>query len=430
MPENLEDIELRSEEVHEILSKVPHWMIRWGSVLFLSLIIMVLIISWFIKYPDIIEAEAIVTTQFPPQKEYAQITGKIDTILVKDNQEVRSNTPLAIIENSANFEDVFHLKTITDTLAVRKEDFYFPIEELPILFLGEVEDDFAFFENSYDQYVLNKSLNPFASEATANKYSILQLQARLDNLETQKKLSASEFQFKKSELDRNKSLFEKGVISKQEYDNKQLEYLQAERRYKDVSVTISQIKESISNARLSKKNTEINRTKEEKKLFRSVMQSYNQLKKAIKDWELKYVLKSNIDGSVTFLNIQNKNQTVNVGDLVFTIIPDQNADYVAKLRAPSRNSGKIRIGQTVNIKLDNYPDNEYGMLKGTVKKISRAPDSEGYYLIDGSLPKNLVTTYNKEIDFRQEMRGTAEIVTEDLRLIERFFYQFRELVNR
>ena len=51
------------------------------------------------------------------------------------------------------------------------------------------------------------------------------------------------------------------------------------------------------------------------------------------------------------------------------------------------------------------------------------------YLIDVELPQELITTYNKTIDFRQEMKGTADIVTEDLRLIERFFYQLRNIVK-
>ncbi|NVK09480.1 MAG: HlyD family secretion protein, partial [Tenacibaculum sp.] len=35
----------------------------------------------------------------------------------------------------------------------------------------------------------------------------------------------------------------------------------------------------------------------------------------------------------------------------------------------------------------------------------------------------------KKIDFKQEMQGTADIVTEDLRLIERFFYQLKNIIK-
>lgn len=428
--EHIEQIELRSEEVQEILTKVPHWMIRWGNVLFLALILMLLFMSWFVKYPDIITSEALITTQIPPQKEYARITGRFDAILVTDNQEVTNNQALAILENTANYEDVFKLKKVIDTITVNSKSFYFPMDSLPILFLGDIESQFALFENSYIQYQLNKELQPFSNEAVANRYTISELHRRLQSLQSQKEINKTELDFTNKDLQRNKSLFEKGVISAQDYENKQLEFAQAERNYKNFEASISQIREGISSAINTSRGTEINKVKEEMILLKNVIQSFNQLKKAIKDWEYQYVLQSNMEGKVAFLNYWNTNQTVNQGDLVFTIIPSENSSFIAKLKTPAQNSGKLKIGQKVNIKIENYPDTEFGILNGTVENISLIPDKDGLYLIDVELPKELITSYNKEIDFKQEMRGSAEIITEDLRLIERFFYQFKEVLKR
>lgn len=430
MPDTLKEIELRSEEVQEILSKVPHWMIRWGNVLFLGIILMVLVLTWFVKYPDIISSEAIITTQIPPQKEFAKVTGSIDRLFVADNEVVLKQQPLAILENTAKHQDVFLLKSIIDTLKINNKAFNFPIDNLPVLFLGDIDSDYALFENSYIQYKLNKELKPFSNEAVANRYSVSELKRRLANLKAQKELNASELSFKEKDLKRNETLFGKGVISAMEYENKQLEYLQAERNYKNMTTSISQINESISRASSTLKGTQINSTKEEMVLFKNVIQSYNQLKKSIKDWEMRYLLQSGINGKVVFLNFWTVNQNVNQGDLVFTIIPSENADFIAKLKTPVQNSGKIKVGQKVNIKLESFPDTEFGTLQGKVKNISLIPDAEGFYYIDVSLPSILITSYNKEIEFKQEMRGVAEIVTEDLRLIERFFYQFKELVSR
>ncbi len=430
MPEELEDIELRNEEVQDILTRVPHWMIRWGSTLFLSLIVLVLVLSWFIKYPDIILAQAIITTEIPPQKEYARITGKIDTILVKDGQQVHSGTPLAILENTANYQDVLYLSGILDTVRVSTQSFTFPIDRIPILFLGDVETDFAVFDNNYAQYMLNKELQPFINQSQANALTLAELQRRLNTLMTQRKLNESELAIKKNELDRNKTLYERGVISTQEYEYKQSEYLRAEQNYNNIVVSLSQIRESISNAQKNVRGTEIDRTREEINLLKNVVQSFDQLKRAVRDWKQRYLLQSRMYGKVSFLNYWNENQTVNTGDLVFTVIPTQSTNYVAKLRAPSQNSGKIKVGQQVNLKLANYPDTEFGVLRGELSSISLIPDDEGIYLIDVTLPNELITTYDREIDFRQEMRAVAEIVTEDLRLIDRFFYQFRELISR
>ena len=70
------------------------------------------------------------------------------------------------------------------------------------------------------------------------------------------------------------------------------------------------------------------------------------------------------------------------------------------------------------------------MLNGKVKNISLLQNADGLYIVDVELPEKLITSYNKEIDFKQEMIGSAEIVTEDLRLIERFFYKFKEVFKR
>ncbi|GAA3638698.1 HlyD family secretion protein [Flavivirga jejuensis] len=431
MPDNsLEDIELRSEEVQEILTIVPHWMIRWGNVLFLALTIMLLLISWFVKYPDIITSEATITTQIPPQKEYAAITGNIDVLFVKDKQQVISNEPLAILENTANYKDVYKLKSIIDTLFINSKSFSFPIDSLPILFLGDIESQFALFENSYIQYKANKDLQPFSSKASVNQFTLLELNHRLKSLKSQRSINKVELEFTKKDLNRQKSLFDKGIISTQEYENKQLQYAQAERNYKNFEIIISQTKEAINNEHGRSKDTNVNRIKEEMILLKTVSQSLNQLKKGIKDWERLYVLKSDIEGKVSFLNYWNTKQAVNQGDLVFTIIPSKNSSFIAKLKVPAQNFGKIRVGQKVIIKLENYPDTEFGVLNGTVKNISLMPDEDGIYFVDVKLPKKLITSYNKEIDFKQEMKGKAEIITEDLRLIERFFYQFKEVVKR
>lgn len=430
MSDKLEDIDLRSEEVQEILSKVPHWMIRWGNVLFLVLIILLLFLSWLVKYPDIIASEALITTKIPPQKEYAKITGKLEAILIKDNQEVSKGQRLAILENTANYKDVFKLKSIIDTITLNRQYFKFPIDSLPLLFLGNIESQYALFENSYIQYQLNKELKPYSNEAVANRYSISELNRRLRSLQSQKEINKTELDFKKKDLQRHVLLFDKGIISAQDFENKQLEAAQAERNYKNFESSISQIREGISNANQTSKGTEINRVKEEMVLLKNVIQSFNQLKKTVRDWEYQYVLQSNIEGKVSFLNFWNSNQTVNQGDLVFTIIPSGNSSFIAKLKAPGQNSGKIKIGQKVNLKIENYPDTEFGVLNGVVKNVSIASDVNGLYVIDVELPKVLVTSYGKTIDFKQEMRGSAEIITEDLRLIERFFYQFKEVLRR
>lgn len=425
-----QEIQIRSEEVQEILGYVPNWMIRWGNTLVFLLIFGFLLASWFIKYPDVIVSQVTITTFVPPEKIYAKQTGQLDAILVSDNEKVTENKILGIVENSSNYQDVILLKSIVDTLKVNYQDFYFPLEKLPVLFLGDIDVDYAIFESKYNEYQLNKELKPFLNELLANQLSLIEAKNRMNTLLSQQSINKSELNLKKKDLNRSKSLYNKGVISAQEYDQKKLDYLQSRRDYKNNSASISQLKDVLNNSAKNLRSSKIQQIQGNNKLLKSTIQSYNKLKKSLKNWELNYVLKSSLKGKVSFLSFWDENQLVKQGDLVFTVIPDNNSYFIGKIKAPRQNSGKIKIGQKVNIRLANYPYQEFGMLEGTIKNISLIVDADGNYLIDVRLPEKLITTYKKEIEFKQEMKGKAEIITEDLRLLERFFYRLRRIFNR
>lgn len=429
MPDN-KHIELRSEDVQEILTKVPHWMIRWGNVVILTVLLSLLIMSWVVRYPDIITSEITITTQIPPQRLITKSSGRIEKIFIKNGETVSANTALAVIENTAHYQDVFLLKSIIDTLKINKNFIKFPFESLPSMQLGEIEGSFAVFEKDFIAYSLNRNLQPYKVEGAAQNYEVIEIKERLNLLQQQKQISETEIQLKKKELDRYKKLYEKGIISTQEWETKNLDYLQTEKNLRGLSSSISQMKSSLNDLNKNSKSTKINETKDDVSLFRNVIQSYNQLKKAIADWELAYVLRSSIAGEVSFMQIWTENQTITAGDNVFSIIPKEADNYIGKIKAKAQNSGKIKVGQNVNIRLANYPDREFGVIRGKIQSMSLTPDKDGNLLIDVSLPNKLETSYHKKIAFRQEMSGTADIITQDLRLIERLLYQFRDLFRR
>jgi multidrug resistance efflux pump len=422
--------ELRSEEVQDILTKVPHWMIRWGTALIFVIILLLFFVSWFIKYPDVVTTQIVITTNIPPEKIVSKSSGRIEVILVKDKSIVSKNSPLAIIENTANYKDVFLLKKIVEDYNINDPKNDFPFELFKNAQLGEIESAFAVFQKEYQVEELNKNLQPFEVENHAQVSEKNQIKERLDILQQQKGINESELQLQKNEIVRFETLFNKGIISTQEMEAKKLGYLQAQKSYRSLLSSISQLKSAlITNSKLSQ-NTQINATKEEVTLGRNVAQSFFQLKKVIKDWELVYTLKSSVSGVVTFLQVWTENQTINVGDNVFSIIPDIKDGFVGKVKAPALNSGKIKVGQIVNIRLANFPDREFGILKGKIQNISLVPDKDGNLLLDVALPNGLETSYKKQIVFQQEMKGNAEIVTEDLRLIERILYQFKSIFEQ
>jgi multidrug resistance efflux pump len=430
MEENEEHLQIYSEEVRDILSHPPKAIFKWGSTILLLFIIVLGFISYFIKYPDIVTTQVIITTQNPPEKLVARTSGKIAALLVADRAEVLPKTALAIIENTANYNGVLKLKSCIDSVSIDLEQFNFPIEKFAVSQLGEIQNAFTLFEKDYIAYDLNRDLKPYSIEKTAQGLETNQLKERLLLTQQQYQISQNELQLKKQELERFKKLYDKGVIAAQEWESKNLDFLQTEKNVRNISSQLSQIRSSINDLNRNSGNTRINESKDNINLLRNGMQSFTQLKKAINDWELMYVLQSSIKGQVSFMQIWVKNQTINVGEQVFTIVPTDNKNYIAKVKASAQNSGKIKVNQTVNIRLANYPDREFGIIKGKVKSISLTPDKEGTLLLDVSLPNGIETSYDKKMIFQQETSGTADIVTQDLRLIERLLYQFRDIFRR
>lgn len=418
-----------SEETQEVLSHPPKTIVLWGNTILLAFILLIVILSWYIKYPDIVRANIIITTQIPPEKIIVKATGKIEHIFVTDRSFITKNTPIAIIESTGSYQDIYALKQLIELLDITKNDIEFPIEETSSLLLGAVESSYASFEKSYLAYNVNQTLQPYLIDKQAQSFEQTQQESRLKLLLDQKDIASKELEYKKIELERHKKLFEKKVIPAQEWETKNLEYLQQQKNMKDLDSQITMIRSSLIDLAKNKKTTLLGESKDQLTLKRDLILSLNQLKKSIIDWELTHVIQNSIDGRITFLKIWEENQNVNVGDNVFVVIPENN-NFIGKVKAIALNSGKIREGQQVNIRLENYPDREFGIVKGKVKSASLIPDHENNLLVDIDLPNGLNTSYNKELSFQQEMSGTVDIITEDLRLIERILYRFRDLFKR
>ena len=104
-------IELRSPIINEILTRPPTWIVVWGSSIILFIITTLLIFSYFFKYPDYIDATAIITTEKPPIWLNARNTATISGLFASNFEFVKKGQVIAILENNSNASDVFYIKS-------------------------------------------------------------------------------------------------------------------------------------------------------------------------------------------------------------------------------------------------------------------------------------------------------------------------------
>jgi multidrug resistance efflux pump len=153
MPE-LEYISPRSEEIQDIMERPPSWMMRWGITLFFSFIILLLSMSWFIRYPDVINTSVLITSQNPPISLVAQSSGNLKRLLIKDKESVDSNAVLALIDNPADFDHVQSLKKMLSSIAIllSKGDSINIDVVLPSYQLGDMQTSFSNLKQALEEY--------------------------------------------------------------------------------------------------------------------------------------------------------------------------------------------------------------------------------------------------------------------------------------
>ena len=429
MPDNiLDNLELRSENVQDILSQPPNWMIRWGNSIILGILLMIVLMSWFIKYPEFIPAPIVVTSQNPPEKLEATINSKVEKILIQDQQFVKKNDILIILQSTANYQDILKLKKIVDSTS-SNQILSFPVEKISGFKLGELQTDYNAFSKAFQDTKLFTRLQPYAPENIAANQSISEYNVRIAALRQQHNLEKAKLELSRKNFGRSQLLFDQGVISKMELENEKIKYLQAEQGLENIGISLSQLQEGITNLHKTKSGASISAEKDQINYSSQTLQLFEQLRKSLKQWEQSYLIISSTDGIVSFQKFWGENQFIKAGDAICTVLPKDKAAVVGRMQVPSVNSGKIVSGEKVLIKLDNYRYQEYGIVEGKIQHISLSPDDDGNYYVDVILPHGLRTSYNKNLPFDKELKGNAEIVTQDLRLLERFFYQIRKLVN-
>jgi HlyD family type I secretion membrane fusion protein len=434
MPENKE-IEIRSDEVQEILSLTPNWMIRWGITSIFFLILILIGISYFVKYPDVIKGSILVTTEVPPVKLVSKTNGQLTQILVKNGEKVKENDIIADIESPLTDSAISYLKQVISSIQLAIDDsknskINFENE----LTFGEVQAEYGQLKKTYNEYY------QFISDSHRKK-QINSLKRQITNYDKlgmisnrQLKLTEQDLKNGEEKFQSEKKLYEKGVISKMEFFEKQTALNQNKQQVENLKKIYVQNQITISDLKKQLVDLEYETNEKKRTLKESIEISCNNIQNYLNTWQQNYRIIASFDGTVSYLTTLNENQFVTAGTNLFAIVPNNN-EYIGTVQIPSQGFGKVKVGQTVHIKLDNYPYNEFGQLEGVVKEISLIPSIVGeqkqsVYLAKVSLTKGLKTTYKKELEFKPEMSGTAEIVTEDLRLIERIFNQFRKIMDK
>lgn len=420
-------IELRSEDVNDILSRPPGWILRWGSAVIFIIVALLLVGSAIFKYPDRLVAPVLVTSENLPAQLVAKTTGRLQNIFKKEGELVSKSELIATIENPTSYENYLELKSITtqfsDSLGSDGNitGCSFPAN----LQLGGLQ-------NVYTQFLKSFKEDKNFIEINYHRKKIAILKRQIEAQRSLQSLSEKQLSLSKEQMDisdniykRDLSLYDQKVISQFDLEKSKSTQLSTRQQYETAQSDLNNMKINILQAEQSVFDLELNREEQLNLLERSLMGNYDDLRAEVKQWEQNYLLISPVDGKVSFTKFWQENQNVSVGDVVFTIVPMRDAKITGKIYLPLAGAGKVKVGQKVNIKLDNYPYMEFGMVQVKVGSISMIPtviNENKVYIIGVEFPNRLKTNYGIDLMFTEEMQGVAEIITKDLSLLQRILF--------
>jgi multidrug resistance efflux pump len=383
-------------------------------------------VTWILHYPDVVPASIVITTPTPPSSVTAQASGDLTDIRVRDHTFVNRGDPLAVIENSAEPSAVFTLGERLATLDANPEQSALTLEFADDLPIGDLRGDYAVFVRSLKALKFYLQKDPANAEIRNLEPQIARHRERRAFDVQQRDLLAEQVTIAEDDYARANVLVSHKTMTITDLNVRAVRVLQIKQSLQGAALAISDADLEIDKLQQSIAALRLRDQQQRHELLLAFGQSYETLRSRLAGWDRSYVLRAPIDGQVSLFRYWSNHQFVKSGDEVLTIVPTGDQTPVGKMLVPITNSGKVKLGQSVFIRLDNYQYEEYGLLRGVVHTIAPVPRG-AQYAIEVALPDGLTTSFDKHLEFRQEMQGGAEIVTEDLRLIERIFYQLRGL---
>jgi len=364
-------VELHHREVTDMFGDAPDWLIHSGSYLLYGILVLFLIGSALINYPDVVRGTAVVDDLANVEWITANSSGSIDRFFVGNDSLVKRGDTIAILQNPARIKDIH-----TFLMLLTKVEQYYRTNNTDLirtfhydLVMGEMSDAYQNFTKAVRNCRIYDDHN-----YTSQRKSFLQ-----------------------KELD----------ILEKEPEKNQLALLKVQQDIFELSIS---------------DKMEMEKNKEQLELAYEIMVN------SLRAWDSKYLIRSHSNGRIILGELRAMNHLVNKGDTIGSILSSNKEDFVARMQLRQEQIAGVVAGDEVNIRLAQYPEYSYGILTGRVYSISFVPGNQTY-VVDIKFPNQLITTAGKEVKYELGLKGEAEIITSNRSVLSRIFHPIFNLLR-
>lgn len=417
--------ETNSEEVQEIITAVPPWILRFGITLILIVLAGIVFLSALIEYPDVVKVALKINSLNSPKVVLAKQSGKLTALLVRDGQMVSISQPLAYFESTAKPEHILQLnKTLTTIQSAVLNNTKTPFSLPENLNLGELQSSYQSFYQQYLQYQSTQKNGYYLNRMAFLEKDLRDIGVLKSQIYQQQKVQRLEYANQEEEYKAYQKLYKNKVISRSEFAQQENKYLNSKYPLQQTETAL------INNAgNYSTKEKELLDLKhtiaEERAKF---LQALKQCITESDAWILQHVLTAPVAGKLSFAGIVQQNQNVLNNQEIFIVNPG-NSDFFGEVQIPQYNMGKIRKGVRTLVKLRSYPFEQYGMVRGKLTYISDVAYRDSVFIAKVSFEQFENKDPNRKIVLKNGMQADAEIITEESSLLQRFFRNMTRMLH-
>ena len=415
---NNNEQERHTDDMQDIITTVPSWILRWGITLFFGILVLIVSLSALVKYPDIVKTQLKIESPNSPKPVVSKVAGKLVRLLVKENTNVTAGQALAYMESTGDHDKIWrlaaNLKGLQTQVLQNKPVSQVLFSQSDNIQLGELQSAYQTFYQEYLNYKSAVTDGFYLKKRTFLQNDLLALTQQTQQLNQQKQIQQRNFAIANDDYQMHKKLEKEKVETPAELRQQESKYLaQKEPLVQTESALIT------ANNNFATKQKDIleldNQIREEKAKF---LQALNSLISQAEDWKSKYILTAAQSGKLSYAGIVQENQVLTAGQEVFNINPGNEA-FFGQMAIPQDNMGKVKEGQEVLVKLKSYPFEEYGMIRGKISYIADVPYKDSVFISKVDFKVRSTSDMKKPIHLKQGMMANAEIITQDATILQR-----------
>ena len=437
-PNKLSQTLQRTEEVRDIIDRMPYRTGQVVAILVTGLCALLLFFGWLIEYPETVSGPVTITSRQAPVRLVANVSGKLH-LLKNSGDSLRENDIIGFVDNPARLQDVLEVegflkKKPLESLFDRQNTLLLPQTTA----LGELSSVYFTFQNALEKLAQYCTSQPY-DKKKASLISLLNSQLQLfDYNRKQMDTKARSLKLSGKSMHRDSILYGSSTIAEQDLDRSAISYLSLLENTQAMCKEDALYQQQIDDTRHKLQLLKVEQQDTELQLKMNVISGYNELINSIRQWKQHYLFIAPFAGTLENLNFWHENDFLQAGTETFSVLPADNP-LLGQVYLPSQGAGKVEVGQKVIIKLENYPYMEYGSVDGQVRSISMLTNQAEAitrqnnihtYLVTVDLPRRLCTNYGATLDFRYEVKGLADIVTKRRRLLERLFDNLKYIASK